>query len=322
MKSILFILPYFGRFPNYFNLFLKSCEQNSSINWLLITDNDLRDFTIPVNVLVRYEQFADIQYRIKKLYGYAPQSPYDMCKYRVAYADIFLDALNYDFWGYCDCDLIWGNLRYFFTEEVLNRYDKISWRGHMTLFKNSPEINNIYKLEISGFKTFKGCISNSDGVNLFDEVGINKIFDEEGLKIYKKIPFADLKIRSANFVCLHDLFPQNTNDFQIFRWSVRDGLERIAINEATDTIVRECIAYVHFLKRPMKLCGSDLSSSFLIVPNKFIDDEAISLKLVKRYSKKRIYWSYWLHRLNYKFIVNKVKTMLTHRNAEADTYKI
>ena len=44
---------------------------------------------------------------------------------------------KYDFWGYCDLDLIFGDIRKFVNEEVLNTYEKIYNRGHLTLFKNS-----------------------------------------------------------------------------------------------------------------------------------------------------------------------------------------
>lgn len=33
MQKIIIILPYFGKFSNYFNLFLKSCEKNHTIDW-------------------------------------------------------------------------------------------------------------------------------------------------------------------------------------------------------------------------------------------------------------------------------------------------
>ena len=48
-SSILLIIPYFGKFKNYFQLFLESCRVNSSINWLILTD-DVRKFDYPKNV--------------------------------------------------------------------------------------------------------------------------------------------------------------------------------------------------------------------------------------------------------------------------------
>ena len=318
MKSVLFILPYFGKFPNYFQLFLNSCNANPTIDWLLVTDNSMNEFYLPANVIIKRSSFKDIQQLIFKRFQTNIIAPYELCKYRVAYIDLFLEAHSYDFWGYCDCDLIWGNLRIFLTEDILQNYDKIAWRGHMTLFKTSHNINSAYKVKIAGFKTFKGCIENTEGINLFDEVGINKIFDYLGLKIYKSIPFADLKIRSANFKCLHNIFPQETNQLQIFSWSNERGLERIYLLKGQ--IKKEAIAYVHFLKRPMEMKREDLKCSFLIIPNGFIDNRIITIKEIKKYARKKIYWSYWLHRINYTFIRNKINYLLHNKNNQPDKY--
>lgn len=51
MQKIIIILPYFGKFSNYFNLFLKSCEKNHTIDWLVITDQPSTAWTIPTNVI-------------------------------------------------------------------------------------------------------------------------------------------------------------------------------------------------------------------------------------------------------------------------------
>ena len=36
--SIAIVLPYFGKLPNYFPLFLESCRKNPTVNWLFYTD--------------------------------------------------------------------------------------------------------------------------------------------------------------------------------------------------------------------------------------------------------------------------------------------
>ena len=38
LKKIL-IIPYFGKFNNYFELWLKSCEYNTDFDWLIFTDD-------------------------------------------------------------------------------------------------------------------------------------------------------------------------------------------------------------------------------------------------------------------------------------------
>ena len=48
MKVVL-ITMYFGKLPNYFSLFLKSCEKNKDFNWLIFTD-DNTNYNYPKNV--------------------------------------------------------------------------------------------------------------------------------------------------------------------------------------------------------------------------------------------------------------------------------
>ena len=51
MKKIVFICPYFGKLPEYIDVWLKSCEYNKDIDWILITD-DKTDYNYPTNVKV------------------------------------------------------------------------------------------------------------------------------------------------------------------------------------------------------------------------------------------------------------------------------
>ena len=45
MTTILYIVPYFGKFPRLFPVWLHSCANNPTVNWLILTD-DKRDFAI------------------------------------------------------------------------------------------------------------------------------------------------------------------------------------------------------------------------------------------------------------------------------------
>lgn len=321
MKKILIILPYFGKFPNYFQLFLNSCGINTSINWQLITDQCVDDLIIPNNIFVDKDDFGEVKSRIKSIFESDIDTPYSLCKYKVVYPEIFSTRIkDYDFWGFCDCDLIFGNLREWITDAVLAEYDKISWRGHLTLFRNTSEINNLYKLEIPGYKTFKGCVFNSDGINLFDEVGINKIFDHEGKRIYMDLPLCDLRIRDYNFICQHNIFDESTNVNQIFEWS-RNGLQRVFV--ANGKLGKQDVAYVHFLKRPMQISCQDVmhAEKFLIVPNRFTTYKNVSVNDVIEFSKNRFYWSYYKSRLSIKIIVKKIINILSRKHLEPDIYE-
>ena len=71
MKKCLFFLPYFGKFPEYFELFLRSCEINNAYNWIIFTDNNEK-YNYPTNVKVIYLSFQEFRTKIKiKVISYA-----------------------------------------------------------------------------------------------------------------------------------------------------------------------------------------------------------------------------------------------------------
>ena len=45
MQKIVLIIPYFGKFNSYYNLWLKSCECNETVNWLIFTDQKGKIFS-------------------------------------------------------------------------------------------------------------------------------------------------------------------------------------------------------------------------------------------------------------------------------------
>ena len=69
--------------------------------------------------------------------------PYKLCDYKPAYGYIFAEyAHGYDYWGHCDMtDCIFGNLRKFLSDDFLSGADKFMFLGHMTLYRNTDEIN-------------------------------------------------------------------------------------------------------------------------------------------------------------------------------------
>ena len=103
-NKILLIIAYFGEFHNYFDLFLKSCEWNPDVNWLIVTDNKV-EYNYPENVQKVETTFEQLKEKIQSLYDFpvALEKPYDLCDLKVAYGEIFQNYIEgYKFWGYCD----------------------------------------------------------------------------------------------------------------------------------------------------------------------------------------------------------------------------
>lgn len=145
MQKICFIIAYFGKFRADFAFWLKSVEHNPDVDFLLFTDQTL--IKVPKNVTVVKTSLQEIQQLAQKNIweGCRIEHPYKMCDYKTAYGELFQEYLTkYDFWGHCDVDLVFGDIRLFITDDILNNNDRIGLEGFFTLYRNTPEINHHY----------------------------------------------------------------------------------------------------------------------------------------------------------------------------------
>ncbi|WP_367998934.1 DUF6625 family protein [Streptococcus sp. HSISS3] len=119
------------------------------------------------------------------------KTPYKLCDYKVAYGFIFEEELKgYDYWGFCDTDVLLGDIYQFLEEHSFfeNDYSRYGLLGHLQIFKNSQEVNHIF---MSG----QGLNYRLDFHNIFTSEQ-NFIFDEaDGIqKIFEKIISNNCKI--------------------------------------------------------------------------------------------------------------------------------
>ncbi len=151
-KSIGVIICYIGKLPWYFDYFVHSCEYNPSIDFIIITDDTSYCRSIPTNLKLVYKTLTEIgvQAKIKLKLDVKITSGYKLCDFKPAYGVIFSDLLNpYDFWAFGDIDVIYGNIRNFITEDLLQNFDLISVRpdwipGCFLLFRNNEKMNRLY----------------------------------------------------------------------------------------------------------------------------------------------------------------------------------
>ena len=90
MKRACFIIPYFGKLPNYFQLFLNSCAPNKKFDWLIIT-NDNREFSYPKNVKKIFMEWNDFKRFAQKKFKekLALEYPKKLCDFKPTYGYLF-----------------------------------------------------------------------------------------------------------------------------------------------------------------------------------------------------------------------------------------
>lgn len=284
---------YYGELPGYFDLWLKTAGNNHTIDFYIITD--IKSIgVVPKNIHVIQIGFDDLKKRVQALFDFkiSMNEPYKICDYRPAFGLIFNGLVkNYDFWGYCDPDVIWGNLRAFITEDILKCYDKIYSRGHLTLYKNTAANNNIFK-ELHKIRSFNYKEAfTTEYICHFDEWGgISCIYENKKISCYDTIDFADIRYQKYHF----ELAPPMDADEKpkVFIWANGKLFGYIL---GGYNIIKKEYSYIHLQKRPMKCNAAAAGNSFLITPEEFIPfDGEPSKELMHKYSAKKIlYFSYW-----------------------------
>jgi len=275
MKKCIIILPYFGKFNNYFNLFLKSCEKNPDFNWLIFTD-DKSEYNYPENVRVEYMEFLEFCDLVQKKFNFkiALETPYKLCDYKPAYGYILQEYIKeYKFWGYCDCDIIFGKISKFITDSMLENYDRLFTVGHFSIFKNNSEVNTTFMNRINGKEYYKTVYSNNKNF-AFDELVFNDIFKNTNLKFYKIDLSYNISVYYYNFRITRRIDDVNryfTEDYMptVTLWN-NGNLERYYFSEDDGRLLKNEYMYIHLQHRKMK---NDLKNinKYQILPNMFMD---------------------------------------------------
>lgn len=278
MNKLVLIIPYFGKLPDYFQLFLNSCETNQDIcDWLLYTD-DHSDYCYPLNVSVNYCSFNDIQDKIHKKISFDAkiEHAYKLCDYKPAYGLIFEDEIKeYDFWGHCDVDVIFGKFTHFFHSEMLKN-DRIFRLGHLCFYKNTVENNRRFMLPVNKCYRYKEVFFTQENC-IFDEVNENKEISIEDIwKYYNFSNYRDDRVIAnvyykSNIIRL--IYQKEGYEYEkekkkhaIFFWNNGELIRMYIKNKKLFT---DEFLYIHMMQRPMKQNCKNNCRVYKIIPNCF-----------------------------------------------------
>lgn len=188
-QSMAIIVCYLGKLPWYFEYFVYSCKHNPSVDFIIIADDATYTKPLPVNVKFILSTLQEINALATSNLGFDTriENGYKLCDFKPTYGIVFKELLTeYDFWGFGDIDVIYGNIRAFITDELLNNYDLISVRpdwipGCFVLFKNYDRMNKLFMLS----RDYKKVLM-SDKHYCFDETNFAHDAFTDGLS-YREI---------------------------------------------------------------------------------------------------------------------------------------
>lgn len=202
--TIYLVLPFFGRWPHWISAFFRSCALNPSITWLIFSDCGKPD-NLPENVIYRDMTLDGFSKLASQKLGLTISltNPYRLCDFKPFYGLIFEQYISdADFWGYCDADLVWGQIESFVTEPVLDSNDVISasnciLSGHFALFRNGAAL----RLAIDEFLSLKKTQQHLQGY------GARVVMAERWFPEYLEYGrFGRLVLVSINFLVRHSMY--------------------------------------------------------------------------------------------------------------------
>ena len=204
------------------------------------------------------------------------EKPYKLCDFKPAYGKIFEDYIvNYDFWGYCDLDMIFGNISQFVTTDILEEYDKINKYGHFTLLRNTPLLKLLYQRDGAIFSYID--VFQSKENYAFDEItGIDKIAKNIKIKSIDINCMADIDVKHKRYLCIND---SNYKE-QIFSW---EGGKIYRYYIQGEKINKEEKMYLHFQKKkPLIKIYENSKEKYLIGEKGIVEFEEINKEVINK----------------------------------------
>jgi hypothetical protein len=275
MNRIAFIITYIGAYPWYLPYFLHSCRYNPTVDFLILTDSKESNPELPANIKMIPCSIDRFKAKAAKALGFdvAVESGYKLCDFKPAYGIIFSDLIKgYDFWGYCDIDVIFGNIRLFMTDELLNEYDIISARhdyltGCFSLYRNNTFMRKLFKQSKDYRKVF------SDPRNFcFDETGY--AFEEFG----KEFHYSQIKTEVESMTHVVRRLQEENKLKAYFEFQIVEGFAGNMLWQKGALIYRKQFeAMLYHLVR-FKRKYSEPPDLYQKIPNEF------------RIGKKKIWW--------------------------------
>ncbi len=268
MKIAMFA-PYFskpgGKFPNYFEYWQKSAGANSDI-----------DFYIPTNIdTSRCRKYDNIHYlpmtdqdfwdKIQSVLDFPiSHDYYKTGEYRILFGIIFKDIIReYDYWGYTELDMIYGDILKFVLPYLENGAEVIGQTAPFRLIKNVEKLNLMPFNDVEGFEhplTLERALSE-DYCWFFSETsGMNIRYYQAGIDVISLYDFfGDIITKFHYLTCI------GMEGKWGFNWNNGKLIGYNSQNEQKEFMA------IHLQKRRMETNSEFPGERFCIIPGIIID---------------------------------------------------
>ncbi len=259
VRKACFIVVWFGKLPEYFGFWERSCWMNEAYaDFLLVTDQDyVPGFS---NIHVQKTTMADLKRKMSEKLGLPAsfEKPFKSCDFRPAYGVIFDQELaGYEYWGHCDLDQVFGDLGILMNRPDFAGYDKIGRSGHLTLFKNNQAMIALYRQEGALFD-YQTVFTTPENYAFDERTGICRIAQRQKVAYLNIVDLrADIRVRTRRL----EINAAKNYEKQLFYWE-NGHLYRAFIDDGQ--MKEEEYIYIHFQKKKLKNFCGEIPSAFFI----------------------------------------------------------
>lgn len=263
-NSIAVIVTWFGSLPVYFPAWLKSAEFNSTIEFYCFFDHEFESSAQNIHI-VKTTMDAEIE-RISKATGEKIniKNAYKFCDLRPFFGIGYQEYIkDYAYWAYCDIDMVFGNFRYFLTDDILSQYDRFYEYGYLSVFRNNDQMNHLYDLP-GGIYSKRAIFRGEGKCTPEEQYGLYRICEKNHIKWYREKNFADFYIPYSSYI----LNQRDNYEEQVFYWE--DG-KVIRAYVDNDAIKIEEMAFLHWQKRKPKITKEALDgNAYFLTPAELV----------------------------------------------------
>ena len=177
MARVCLVSVYFGPLPRTIDFFLRTCAENPAVRFVLASDAP-PPTRIPDNVQFLSMTAPGFTERASRRLGFDARlsHPRKLCDYKPLYGLLFAEHLEgAEFWGFCDLDVLWGDLAAWLSDAVLDEYDVITAdsrriSGPFTLLRNEERERSL----ATTHPDFESVIASPEH-HAFDEIHFDQV---------------------------------------------------------------------------------------------------------------------------------------------------
>lgn len=290
-NKICLIFPYFGKFNNYFNLWLHSAAMNDLIDFYIVTDINFKFSKEYKNIFVVKKTLSEIKDKAKTMLNFdcRLENAYKLCDYKPIYNILFDDiVIDYEYWGYGDMDLIFGDLNSFVMSNSFKNKLCVFHLGHLSFFKNDYLVNDLNRL--IPFDKIKE-VYTTDKICFFDEREYSRYMilkDKYPDRVFDDyLLIADISPVYSFLWPPYEQYKKLEPQRYVFHY--KDGkIAGYFVNKEGD-LIKENFVYIHIMRRKM-VNNVKNTNEFIICPNRFLDfNDEFNRNVYEKYKNIDLY---------------------------------